>query len=171
MRRTLEAGWGPLGGRVADTWRDFNRAHFGGRLRPLPIFLTPSTPYGNRLGWTCCREKVTHIALAAPSQGKVLVADRGVLLHEMIHQLLHETGECIRHAGEPWCREIMRLHRMITGSPIWAARTTVVKVRTADGGRASRRINPPHPDTGEPSLTQAEIARWPYSVGLDFGKL
>jgi hypothetical protein len=170
MRHALEVGWGDVGGRVADCWAEYNRLYFGGRLRPLPIFLTPSAPYGKRIGWTCCGGAVTHIALCAPRHGTVLVADRCTLLHEMIHQCLHEGGEfpCPDgpHSG-PWCREIMRLHRQITGKEIWAGRYTVQKGKD----RRSVRGNLPHPDTGRPSIPQAEIARWPHDSGIKLGPL
>jgi hypothetical protein len=169
MRRALVVGWGDLGGRVADTWERFNHDYFGGRLRPLPIFLTPTTPYGHLVGWTCCGGAVTHIALAAPKDGHVLVAGRGCLLHEMVHQALHEAGEDIRHKGEPWCREIMRLHRLITGEEIWAGASVVRKVRDADGVRRSKRYNQPHPETGAPGLGQRDIAGWPGSAGIRLG--
>ena len=171
MRRALVAGWGRLGGRVADYWDEYNRAYFGGRLRPLPIFLTPATPFGRRIGWTCCGGAITHIALAAPTRGTVLVADRCTLLHEMVHQHLHEKGEDFKHAGEPWRREIMRLHLALTGREIWAGKSSVGKKITEDGDRVSVRANVPHPETGEASLSQAAIARWPYGARIDLGPL
>jgi hypothetical protein len=167
MRHALEVGWGAVGGRVADCWADYNRRYFGGRLKPLPLFLTPLAPYGKKVGWTC-GGAVTHIALCVPKDGTANVADKGTLLHEMIHQALHESGECPKHAGEPWCREIMRLHRQITGKEIWAGKYTVTKER---GSRRSLRGNLPHPETGAPSIPQAEIARWPHDSGIDLGAL
>jgi hypothetical protein len=167
MRRALVVGWGEKGGRVADTWREYNARYFGNRLKPLPIFLTRSTPYGHMVGWTCCAQEVTHIALADPSKGEILVADCNTLLHEMVHQLLHERGENHKHAGEPWRREIMRLTLQITGKEIWAGAPAVGK----DKGRASYRFNRPHPETGAPSLTQDAIARWPHGTGIRLGEL
>jgi hypothetical protein len=128
-------------------------------------------PYGTKVGWTCCLREVTHIALARPREGTLLVADRGVLLHEMLHQFLHEQGEDVRHAGEPWRREIMRLTLAITGQDIWAGASTVRKVKGKDGTRRSVRGNRPHPETEAPSLSQRAIARWPHSIGLDLGTL
>jgi hypothetical protein len=171
MRKALAVGWGYVGERVASAWLEYNRRYFAGELEPLPIFLTPATPYGRMVGWCSCAGGERAIALAAPRRGTKLVADRGTLLHEMVHQLLFERGECTRHAGEPWCRELMRLHKQITGEEVWAGKYTVRKVRTAGGGRGSVRGNLPHPDTGAPSLIQAQIARWPHSVGIRLGAL
>ena len=171
MRRALVVGWGELGARVADTWVEFNRLYFGGRLRPLPIFLTPTTPYGKMAGWTCCGGPVTHIALAAPREGKCLVANRGTLLHEMVHQHLHESGRYTSHDGEPWRQEIMRLTKLVTGKEIWAGKYTVAKERMEDGSRKSVRLNQPHPESGAPSLGQEAIARWPNSIGVLLEKL
>jgi hypothetical protein len=171
MRRALVIGWGDKGQRTAEYWLEFNELYFGGQLQPLPIFFTPSTPYGKRLGWTCCQEEVTHIALAAPRLGKFLVADRSTLLHEMIHQALFERGVNPSHDGEPWRTEIMRLHRQITGNDIWAGAPTIVKIKQPDGGRCSQRINKPQPGTGAKSLTQKVIARWPAGVGIHLGAL
>jgi hypothetical protein len=160
---------------VADCWADYNERYWGGRLRPLPVFLTPATPYGKRLGWTCCEPQVTHIALAypltCPAEGQVLVADRSTLLHEMTHQGLSEAGLCPEHKGQPWRDEVMRLHRLLTGQDIWAGAPTVVKEKDGDGARRSVRLNRPQPVTGQPSLSQADIARWPGSVGIDLGAL
>lgn len=44
-----------------------------------------------------------------------LVADRGVLLHEMVHQALSERGVSPKHADQPWRDEISRLHLILTG--------------------------------------------------------
>src|SRR5262249_16223695 len=129
MRRTLEVGWGEQGVRVGDCWVAFNRLYFAGRLLPLPIFLTPVSPYGKSIGWTCSGGAVTHIALTAPRVGQLLVADKNTLLHEMVHQLLHESKEDYKHAGEPWCRAIMRLTKEITGKSVWAGEYTVRKIR------------------------------------------
>jgi hypothetical protein len=171
MLRTLTVGWGEHGRATAEYWRQYNAEYFGGRLKPLPIFFVPVSPYGHWRGLMCSHAAVTHIALAAPGAGRHLVADRGVLLHEMVHQFLCESGEYTSHDGRPWCREIMRLTKLLTGQDIWAGAYTVAKVKQADGSRKSVRLNRPRPGTGEPSLTQDEIAHWPHSVGIKLGPL
>jgi hypothetical protein len=171
MRQALTVGWGPLGARVAKGWLDYNRVYWEDKLKPLPIFLTPTSPYGHWIGLTCCSETVTHIAMTAPRVGKVLVADRNTLLHEMIHQYLFETGQDPKHEGEPWRKEIMRLHELLTGETIWAGAYTVKKVRQANGRRKSVKGNRAEPRAGRPSITQGEIARWPQSLGIRLGSL
>jgi hypothetical protein len=82
----------------------------------------------------------------------------------MIHQALFERGEDAKHAGG-WRREIMRLHQMITGTQIWAGRSTTQWIN----GKVVR-INEPRND-GMGSLPQRDIARWPYSTGINLGRL
>ena len=53
------------------------------------------------------------------------MADNSTLLHEMLHQYLHERGEESKHNGEPWRREIMRITWLITGKEIWAGASSV----------------------------------------------
>jgi hypothetical protein len=165
MERNLIIGWGELGRSVARYWKKYNEQYFEDRLQPLPMFLTPVTPYGRFVGWTCTMQDITHICLCAPSIGTILVADKGVLLHEMVHQFLHDNGEYSKHNGEPWRREIMRLNKLLTKKEIWAGASTVIRVK----GK-SKRINKPHPATGIASLRQGQIARWPHSVGIKLGK-
>jgi hypothetical protein len=171
MQHTLLVGWGKPVARVAECWLEYNKLYFSERLLPLPIFLTPTAPYGSRLGWLCCCHTITHIALVCPQKGEVLVADRDTLLHEMIHQCLHEQGLDPSHKGQPWRDEIMRLHQLISGQTIWAGRYTVGKKKVGNGEWESVRLNRPDPVTGQTSLRQSDIARWPHSVGINLGPL
>lgn len=176
MRRFLEIGWGGLGLRVASTWADYNERYFNGKLEPIPILLVSTSPYGHWLGCTYCahlRRRAHLIQLTWPTQGKVLIADKGVLLHEMIHQGLAENGQSPKHEAEPWCGEIMRIHEAITGRRIWATPDRVVKLPMdkTTGKRKSARIQDDDPVTGAPSLGRMEIATWPHSVGLRLGTL
>jgi hypothetical protein len=99
-------------------------------------------------------------------------ADDGIMLHAMIHQILNERREDAKHMGPGWRREIMRLHGDITGTDIWAGRSTTIR-RAVEGYAVKRmvRINAPDRATGAVSLMQAEIARWPHSAGIDLGAL
>jgi hypothetical protein len=85
----------------------------------------------------------------------------------MIHQYLNQCGEDASHKSDGWRREIMRLHKAITGKELWAGPSKLVRV-----DKKVIRINAPQPETGRKSLTQGEIARWPHSVkGVKLGKL
>jgi hypothetical protein len=167
MYQFATEAWGPLGMATVDKWREFNARYFGGRLRPVPLVITNTQPFGKRLAF-CSYNPATSgrtITLNVPVAFRRLLADNGVLLHEMIHQALFERGEDAAHASEGWRNEIMRLHELLTGKQIWAGRSTTKRV---DG--KVMRINKPKSD-GTASLTQGAIARWPHSTGIDLGKL
>jgi len=175
MQRALATGWGELGFRTAETWRDYNQQYFGGRLQPLPVFFTNTTPHGSRLGH--CRwkkdasgERCRHIALNMPNKAYDLIADRGTLLHMMVHQALHEKELDATHAGEPWRDLIVRLHKQITGERLWAGGQRVVKERQSDGSRKSKRVQMSCPDPTAIALNQKQIAQWPLGF-LTLGPL
>jgi hypothetical protein len=173
MRNFAGEAWGALGVRAVEQWCKFNATYFGGALRPIPLVITQTLPYGHRIGQCAYDPGATGraLTLTVPRVGGYgsydLLADNNTLIHEMVHQLLQERGDEAAHAGEPWRREIMRLTKMITGEDIWAGRSKTMRV-----GKTIKRGNAPHPETGEASLTQAVIARWPHDgMGIDFGQL
>src|SRR5262249_60684982 len=91
--------------------REFNERFFAGALRPVPLVLTNTLPFGKRLAF-CSYDPDRSgrtITLNVPREHKELLADNGVLLHEMIHQYLNERGDDAAHNSEGWRREIMRL--------------------------------------------------------------
>ena len=163
---TSQRAYGQLGVTIVDQWNVFNRVYYDGALRPIPIFITQSQP-GKRIAYCTGGNGPRHIALNIPNNHTKLVADNCTLLHEMLHQYLHERGECAKHSDEPWRREIMRITRLITGNEIWAGPSSV------------RRINgkptwyqKSHPETGAVSLKQSAIACWPHEgLGIDMGPL
>src|SRR5262249_2019495 len=127
---------------------------------PLPMFFVPVAPYGHLVGWTCTQHPVSHIALCRPKTGNRLsTADRDTLLHEMVHAWLDQQGEDSKHAGQAWRAEITRLHFAIAGECISPGRSKVTKVN----GRSVR--------VQEGDLSQAIIAKWPRSCGIDLGQL
>jgi hypothetical protein len=173
MRRFAGEAWGQLGIKVVKRWCEFNTTYFDGMLRPVPLVITNTQPFGKRIGF--CSYNINAagrtITLNVPSQKHLgrqyqLLADNGTLLHEMVHQFLFERGEDPAHLSKDWRREIMRLTRQIDGREIWAGRSMTVR-------RDKRviRINAPHPETKEPSLSQDAIARWPHTIGIDLGYL
>src|SRR5262245_14336650 len=126
-------------------------------LDDCPKFLKGRDPFG--------------AAQQSQQRGCELVADRGVLLHEMIHQYLIERGESPKHEHEPWCREIMQLHRAITRKAIWATPESVGKELGPDGKRKSTRFQKACPETGMESIPRKDLSRWPHSCGLELGPL
>jgi hypothetical protein len=167
MQRFATEAWGSLGGNTALKWRDFNRRYFADELRPVPVVLTHTQPFGRRLAF-CSHShegRGRTITLNVPAHHLVLVADNATLLHEMVHQLLFERGEDPAHDSEGWRREIMRLNKLLTGKEIWAGRSTTMR----QDGKVVRR-NRSCPETGQISLTQMQIARWPHGWH-DLGEL
>jgi hypothetical protein len=174
MRRFAGEAWGQFGVNVVERWCEYNATYFDNVLRPVPLVITHTQPFGKRLGFCSYNPNTTGrtITLNVPSQKHFgrryeLLADNCSLLHEMVHQLLFERGEDAAHLSKGWRCEIMRLNKLITGREIWAGRSMTVR-------RDKRvvRINASHPETKEPSLPQAVIARWPHDgVGIDLGHL
>jgi hypothetical protein len=174
MERFALEAWGPFGRRIVEQWCDFNARYFGGALRPVPLVLHHTQPFGKRIAFCSyapadpdtLRPQGRTITLNVPSRHKRLLADNDTLLHEMIHQYLFERGEAAGHDSAGWRREIMRLNREITGQDIWAGRS---KTGRRDGKVV--RFNEPGP-AAQASLTQGEIARWPHDhFGIDLGPL
>src|SRR5262249_41603832 len=170
MRRYAAEAWGQIGADIVNTWTRLNTAYFDGSLRPVPLILTQTQPYGRRIGFCSYPNGLTGcgrtITLNLPAHSGFLLADNNTLLHEMLHQYLFERGENSAHAGEPWRREIMRLTKLISGKTIWAGPSKIVR----QDGKAVR-MNAPHAETGEPSLPQKIIARWPDELGISLGFL
>jgi hypothetical protein len=169
MRRFAGEAWGPLGVNIVERWCEYNATYFTGALRPVPLVLTHTQPYGALRAFCSYNPNTSGrtITLNVPKIRKRLLADNNTLVHEMVHQLLFERGEDPHHASEGWRREIMRLTKQITGKEVWAGRSKTVR-------RDKRvvRINVPHPETNEPSLSQDAIARWPREgLGIDLGCL
>lgn len=172
MRKFATEAWGPLGANTVDRWAEFNATYFQNRLRPIPLVITNTQPFGSRLAFCSWGGRGRTITVNVPRSHDRLVADNATLLHEMVHQCCAECGEDAAHSSPAWRREIMRLHKTMTGNEIWAGRSATVR-RKINGASKSKviRINVPHPDTGAPSLTQDHIARWPRSCGICLGKL
>lgn len=176
MQKFATEAWGPLGSNAVARWKEFNDRFFDGKLKPVPLVITRAQPYGARLAY--CSYGLgggeRTITLNIPKDHDSLVADNSVLLHEMIHQCLFERGEYPSHDGEPWRKEIMRLHRVLTKKDIWAGRSKTARRKRKEGREMISevvRINEPHPETGAKSLSQFDISRWPHSCDICLGEL
>jgi hypothetical protein len=169
MSRFAGEAWGQLGADIVRKWCEFNQIYFDNALRPVPLVITNTQPYGKRLAFCSYNPEATGrtITLNVPKHHHWLLADNNTLLHEMVHQFLFERSERAGHDGAPWRREIIRLTKQISGKDTWAGPSKTVR---RDG--AVIRMNIPHPQTGEPSLPQKVIARWPHDdLGINFGHL
>jgi hypothetical protein len=169
MRRFAVEAWGELGDNVVKQWARFNEIFFEGGLRPIPLVITQTQPFGKNIGkcgqggtWRQGRLIQLNLPLAA---GR-LVADNCTLLHEVVHQNLQQNMVGSGHQADCWRQEIMRLHNTLTGKEILAGRYAT---RRIDG--KVTRFNRPHPETNMPSLTQMQIARWPHDQGIQLGEL
>lgn len=169
MERFAFEAWGPFGHRIVHKWAEFNRLYFAGVLRPVPLVLHHTQPFGKLLAFCSYSgpdQPGRTITLNVPKDHHRLLADNNTLLHEMVHQYLFERGEAAAHMSAGWRREIMRLNKQITGQYIWAGRSKTVR---RDGKVV--RINEPSA-TGQASFTQGQIARWPHDhFGIAFGPL
>ena len=148
--------FGGAGRRTALLWRQYAAAYFADELVPVPILYVPAAPYGHWVGLCGATDHGTgHIYILA----RPWLYTRGILLHEMTHTYLKQRGENAKHAGEPWCREVRRISKLM-GRELWAGRTT-----TKRDGKRVFRANVTGPN-GEASIPQEFIARWPYGAGM-----
>jgi hypothetical protein len=164
MLKFATEAWGPLGTRTAHMWRIYNERYFDSALKPVPLVITNTQPFGKRLAFCSYGDangQGRTITVNVPKNYDRLLADNCTLLHEMIHQYLFERGEYPSHDGVGWRREIMRLHKIITSTDLWAGRSTTKRIE-----KTVTRINVPDPETGLASLTQMQIARWPHDQPL-----
>jgi hypothetical protein len=162
MRIFLQYGWGEVGTNVFRSWEGFNERFFEDKLRPAPIVLIATSPYGHWVGCThgiSRQRRVAFVSLTAPYNEK-LASDRGVLLHEMVHAWLFQRGENPAHEAAPWCREITRLSALLGRPEIKAAPE---KVKRVNG--AVKRVAP------DGSIDRMAAARWPHSAGIELGSL
>jgi hypothetical protein len=150
-----ERCFGELGRKTIFLWQRYNEEYFSGSLEVTPVLYVPTSPYGH---WIGLHRADRNIYLMPPAPSRPWSRVRAVLLHEMIHQNLSQSGKDVRHAGEPWCREIMRIS-MHFDRKIWAGKYTV---------RNGQRVNTAPPlATNARILNQREIASWPHSINIE----
>jgi hypothetical protein len=159
LGRMMRWSFGDTGQLLAEVWHGINLRLFDGRLLPVPIWLPRVTTYGRWIGQCTRNHQGQTLSLQVKCQ---LPHDQQatILLHEMVHQHLVESGQVSRHNARPWCQEIVRLTREIWGRQIWAAPSVPRRVN----GR-SVRVQDRSPD-GRDSISRVQIASWPQSIGL-----
>jgi hypothetical protein len=129
MLKFAGEAWGQLGTDAVRKWAVYNDQYFGGVLHPIPLVITNAQPFGKRLAFCSHGHGSRTITINIPAKHDRLVGDNDTLLHEMNHQFLFERGEDASHSSEGWRREIMRLHKAITGNEIWAGRSKTVRLK------------------------------------------
>ena len=159
LRKMMGWTYGADGQLLADLWRGFNQRLWDGRLDPAPMWIPTCTDWGRWIG--LYRGNHQHQTLSIQVKWQLSEQDRAdVLLHEMVHQALHESRLCPKHNAVPWCQEIVRLTQEIWGVSIWASPADPRKVR----GKSVRVQKPSQ--AGAESITRKQIASWPHSLGL-----
>jgi hypothetical protein len=159
LRQLMGWTYGADGQLLADLWHGFNQTLWDGKLDPAPMWMPTCTDWGRWIG--LYRGNHANQTLSIQVKWQLSEQDRAdVLLHEMVHQALHEAMVCTKHNAVPWCQEIMRLTQEIWGVSIWASPSLPRKVK----GK-SARVQKPSP-TGAESITRKQIAGWPWRLGL-----
>jgi hypothetical protein len=51
MLRFATEAWGPLGANTVRVWSLYNERYFGGVLKPIPLVITQTMPFGRRLAF------------------------------------------------------------------------------------------------------------------------
>jgi hypothetical protein len=84
MYRFATEAWGPLGTATVSKWKEFNDRYFDGRLRPVPVVITNTLPFGRRIAFCSYDSGSTSgrtITLNVPKDHSCLLADNDTLLH------------------------------------------------------------------------------------------
>ena len=62
MHRFASEAWGPLGTDTVNKWAEFNQRYFGGLLRPVPVVITHTQPFGKRIAFCSITARATPVA-------------------------------------------------------------------------------------------------------------
>lgn len=144
---------------LSKAWVRINEEYFDGVLKPCPILLPSSPPYGHWIGLCSNNEfgETVHIQL---KRDMTLENHIDVLLHECLHSYLFARGLSAKHNDIPWCEHIIKLTKRIWGIDIWASPSVPRRIKGI-----SKRIQKTSP-TGQISIVRSDIARWPHSLNL-----
>ena len=159
--------WGEFGSWTVEEWQRLNTAYFDDALKPGGI-VWGLTPHGKSRGsYAPWANVITlHKSIIEPHSpapwkieayklNKKFASD--VLLHEMIHQKIHQaklhvSDKETSHNNEHWAAEIVRISKLL-GIEIKAQK---VKQRRFDGKVCWR------PRKGY--MSRIEMATWPHSI-------
>ncbi len=99
VRKVAGDAYGVAGEQLVDLWDRYNVDLFDGRLQPILITRTKVFAYGGCIGLTSINSGDRHLQVKR-FQDKVCHEQAAVLLHEMVHQALHERGSDPNTPGE-----------------------------------------------------------------------
>jgi hypothetical protein len=143
-------------------------------LRPgfvLPrIRLAPVAPYGHCMALTMQSKAglddhdhgiwlFLHPAFFGMGEARLRRIDETVL-HETLHEELHQFGQHAKHDGEPWAQRCQEISRRL-GLTVRIERPRSRRIKGDDG---KSRITTATPDG---CLPYDELARWPHSLLKD----
>jgi hypothetical protein len=72
MHRFAGEAWGQLGIEVVERWCRFNAAYFDNALRPVPLVITHTLPFGKRLAFCSYNPNTTGRTINAEAAQEVL---------------------------------------------------------------------------------------------------
>jgi len=165
LKKTGKKLFGDFGAWAFDEWKTLNETFFNGEIIPGEI-IWGSTPNDRSLGYYLAAENLIclHKVLMRPIYptnhlkwkfrhfNKKKAGD--VLLHEMIHQRIHQTGGWTgetSHNNERFVEEVRRIAKLL-GMDIKAK---VIEPGTGRG-KGSRPVEPG-------CLTHGELIHFPYA--------
>jgi hypothetical protein len=165
LKKTGKKLFGDFGTWAFDEWKTLNETFFNGEMIPGEI-IWGSTPNDRSLGYYIAAENLiclhkhlmrpiyptNHLKWKFRHFNKRKAGD--VLLHEMIHQRIHQTGGWVgetRHNNERFVEEVNRIAKLL-GMDIKAR---IIEPGTAQG-KTSRPVEPG-------CLTLGELIHFPYA--------
>ena len=156
-RAAAELIYPGLGAWTYDRFDEYNRLYFDNVIPVIPVQWHLTLPHGRSIALACAGSLI-QMGIYCNSElnlkdGKPCLYGSHVILHEMVHIYLQIRGEDPRHNSKPWCREIMRISKMM-GFEINAEPERVVKERLEDGTRKSVRKSY--------GIARSLIASWPH---------
>ena len=150
-----------------DYWQEINELYFDNALKPIQI-IWGITGYSHNLGNIDDNRMMLHNSLFHPVSeivwgtskkvfGKKFTYD--VILHEMIHQLAHQTKPDYKkksiyssHNNPFWCSEVVRIGGLLG----YELKVVPQKLKRVDG-----KVKAFTPDD---HLTRQEFSTFPYSI-------
>lgn len=154
--------WGPGGAYLYAAYERLQSRLFPELPPELPMVIG-LTAYGHCIGLTRSWPSGARISVAPKvfAEGARMVDD--VLVHEMLHVSLMQTGLDHKHAGEPWYSEVRRLSPKVLGRELDVTRPKRRSVRVPNPayGPSDGRRTLVRKVSDDSAGLHAAMARWP----------